>query len=182
MIAIIGILVALLLPAVQAAREAARRMSCSNNLKQLALSLHNYHDVHKKFPPGSSAYSGNGGGFSLVGGVGSLDQSWITRILPFVEQTAIGDQIDMRSSDTLWTDAYPGYHSGRDVAPHRALPQRHQATGHVDTCPHKLCGMCRRRRTICPVNEQWPLGYPGQTACGKHGYVQKEHCGRACLP
>lgn len=83
-IAIIGILIALLLPAVQAAREAARRMQCSNKVKQQSLALHNYHDVHKKFPPGKLSV---GGGFG-----GPYFTNWCLAILPFIEQQALHEQ------------------------------------------------------------------------------------------
>lgn len=62
-IAIIGILIAILLPAVQWAREAARSARCKNSLKQIGLALHNYHDVHEHFPMGSSSESTGAWGF-----------------------------------------------------------------------------------------------------------------------
>lgn len=79
-----GILVALLLPAVQAAREAARRVQCSNNLKQIVLALHNYHDDYKTFPP---AYTTDARGQRL--------HSWRTLILPYMDQTALYQSIDL---------------------------------------------------------------------------------------
>ncbi len=95
-IAIIGILVALLLPAVQAAREAARRMQCSNNAKQIGLAMHNYHDVHRAFPkiiwgcPDVPQYE-NGGVLPLP-----YHHTWVTALLPYLEQTAVYDRIDFR--------------------------------------------------------------------------------------
>jgi type II secretory pathway pseudopilin PulG len=91
-IAIIGVLVALLLPAVQQAREAARRMSCSNNLKNIGLALHNYHDIHGKFPIGHQ-YQGHfdGDPMSAQGGSGF---GWATGLLPFIEQGNQFDQFD----------------------------------------------------------------------------------------
>lgn len=85
-IAVIGILVALFLPAVQAAREAARRMQCKNNLKQQGLALHLYHDVHSQFPPGYRFIAG-----STTDTIGGLTIS----ILPYIEKANIRDRIDV---------------------------------------------------------------------------------------
>lgn len=85
-IAIIAILVALLLPAVQQAREAARRTQCKNNLKQLGIALHNYHDVYNKFPPGGFWNNTNSGRTYQQG-------SLLTHLLPYVEQANMFNQI-----------------------------------------------------------------------------------------
>lgn len=85
-----GILVGLLLPAVQAGREASRRMQCSNNLKLIALAMHNYADVHKTFPP---AYTTDAQGRRL--------HSWRTLILPFMEQRELYESIDLNKP---WDD------------------------------------------------------------------------------
>lgn len=97
-IAIIGVLVALLLPAVQAAREAARRMHCSNNLKQHGLALHNYHDVHKRFPPAGSGY-----GWCNPTAPNHADSSiknsngWVG-LLPFLEEAALYDRYEPKQA------------------------------------------------------------------------------------
>jgi prepilin-type N-terminal cleavage/methylation domain-containing protein/prepilin-type processing-associated H-X9-DG protein len=90
-IAVIGVLVSLLLPAVQAAREAARRMSCQNNMKQHGLALHQFHDVFGAFPASgwTTAGPGNPAG-KFVG--------WRALILPFVEQTNLQNGYDFTSN------------------------------------------------------------------------------------
>jgi prepilin-type N-terminal cleavage/methylation domain-containing protein len=87
-IAIIAILIALLLPAVQQAREAARRTQCKNNLKQLALALHNYHDTHNVFPPGTVNPLGDDPNGRNGNGTPGIGAPWIVFILPMLEQTA----------------------------------------------------------------------------------------------
>ncbi|MGD9853520.1 MAG: DUF1559 domain-containing protein [Planctomycetaceae bacterium] len=95
-IAIIAVLIALLLPAVQQAREAARRTQCKNHLKQIGLALHNYHDVYNGFPP--SIVVGRCQPHFFWGQNPPGYWSWRARLLPFIEQSALYDQIDFRDN------------------------------------------------------------------------------------
>jgi len=88
-IAIIAILIGLLLPAVQKVREAASRLQCTNNLKQISLGVHSHHDVYNRFPSGGWGWywvgvAGRGTGKDQPGG-------WVYSMLPFVEQKALFD-------------------------------------------------------------------------------------------
>jgi prepilin-type N-terminal cleavage/methylation domain-containing protein len=83
-IAVIGVLIALLLPAVQAARESARRTQCANNLKQIGLAVQNYHAARNELPP------------ARIGGGGHA--TWAALILPYLEQEGIAELWDFRQS------------------------------------------------------------------------------------
>jgi prepilin-type N-terminal cleavage/methylation domain-containing protein/prepilin-type processing-associated H-X9-DG protein len=86
-IAIIAVLIGLLLPAVQKIREAASRLRCSNNIKQIALALHNYHDANNRFPPGVVMPYAQAGNDPLTGGAASpIGPNWAIFLLPFIEQ------------------------------------------------------------------------------------------------
>jgi prepilin-type N-terminal cleavage/methylation domain-containing protein/prepilin-type processing-associated H-X9-DG protein len=87
-IAIIGVLVALLLPAVQTAREAARRSQCTNNLRQMAIALHNYHDVNQSFPLNYRP-------------VQTGPYSWMQAILPYIEQQNLFSQLTLGGLQSL---------------------------------------------------------------------------------
>jgi prepilin-type processing-associated H-X9-DG protein/prepilin-type N-terminal cleavage/methylation domain-containing protein len=90
-IAIIGILVSLLLPAVQKVREAANRSKCFNHLKQIGLGLHNYHDTHQSFPPGYQATMPyEDGANDTAPGWG-----WAAFLLPYIEQNNVYQSINL---------------------------------------------------------------------------------------
>lgn len=131
-IAIIAILIALLLPAVQAAREAARRTQCKNNMKQLGLALHNYHDVHRCFPP-------NG-----VNNVTNT-QTWSAQafILPYLEGGNLFSKIDFNV----------GYGHTNNLSPVNIAATRIP----VLLCPSDPND--RSRVTSAGVPEHYPLSY-----------------------
>lgn len=124
-IAIIAVLISLLLPAVQQAREAARRTQCKNNLKQIGLALHNYHETHLTFPPAylvqpianpvqgtPNANGDNGPGWTML-----------TMILPQLERGALYNALNLNvpgwhsSNATLARTPIPTYRCPSDISP-----------------------------------------------------------------
>lgn len=102
-IAIIGILIGMLLPAVQSVREAARRSACMNQMRQFSLALHNYESALQHFPPSRLLPDDNiiPSDIAASSSQETAFQSWTTLILPFIEQSNLGDNFDFRQA---WFD------------------------------------------------------------------------------
>ncbi len=97
-ISIIGILIAMLLPAVQSARSAARRMQCRNNLKQLSLAILNYHNTYLIFPPSSHWDTADGTNLNVLDhgtAQQQISENWVIMVLPFMEQQPLYDSFDL---------------------------------------------------------------------------------------
>jgi prepilin-type N-terminal cleavage/methylation domain-containing protein/prepilin-type processing-associated H-X9-DG protein len=117
-ITIIGILIALLLPAVQAAREAARRMQCCNNEKQIGIALHNFENSNKHFPAGNTGWLKNGSWAGLT---------VFLQILPYLEQGNLYQEFD---PNIRWGDPPNQYLLGKNIATY-ACPSGDAATRKV---------------------------------------------------
>lgn len=112
-IAIIGVLVGLLLPAVQQAREAARRNSCGNNLKQMGLAMHNFASTNAKgadarFPAANTLFTDGAKTSALgnTGGTGNDSYSWFISLLPFGEEANVYEQVQTLSTNSGAQDAF----------------------------------------------------------------------------
>jgi prepilin-type N-terminal cleavage/methylation domain-containing protein/prepilin-type processing-associated H-X9-DG protein len=166
-IAIIAILIGLLLPAVQKVREAGQRLSCQNNLKQLGLALHNYHDANERFPPGRKSV-GNTEGASITTYVPDpviYNLHGLVLLLPYIEQGNIYQQFNLNAAAGDFLGSALGYSIGSSVlASPNAIASGNAALSayHI---PVLLCPADSGSSTISPSADYSPdLGTTGIVA------------------
>ena len=159
-IAIIGILVALLLPAVQQARGAARRMHCANNLKQLGLAVHSFHDTFSALPPARLVLPVIRSAGPTANLPGLDEPSWLVRILPFIEESAFHSKWDEYTTFAEQDSAV------QNVAlPVFLCPERHSVDDAVaETTTVTITAPCG-----CPVGTQTVVGGAISDYAGNHG-------------
>lgn len=159
-IAVIAILVSLLLPAVQQARAAARRVQCKNNLKQIALATHSFHDTHGAFPPARLVLNSMREANETATLPGLDEPSWLVRLLPFLEQSAL---------HARW-DEYVVYGEHPAEVQNQTLP--------VFLCPDRSSGdtavapgrkIVIRAPCTCPIGYQWSPGGAVVDYVANHG-------------
>lgn len=127
LLAIVGVLIALLLPAIQQAREAARRTACRNNLKQIGVALHSYHDVHAGFPPGYIRAHGTG---------------WSAFLLPYLDHEGLYDSLVWGD---LWNEGGPNQAACETLlpiyrCPSASLPDHEDSAGIARRVPSTYLG------------------------------------------
>jgi prepilin-type N-terminal cleavage/methylation domain-containing protein/prepilin-type processing-associated H-X9-DG protein len=161
-IAIIGVLVGLLLPAVQKIREAANRMSCSNNLKQIGLALHNFHDTNGRFPTGGNNWQ-DGPGYNPDGSplnVRTQACGVFFQILPYMEQSDLYATSDI-ATDSNGTSNYRALNQqttgwgGWPAGAYEAFNGNAVSGGVVDVFAVKNY-YCPSRRPAAPVHTGQP--------------------------
>ena len=157
MIAIIGILVALLLPAVQAAREASRRASCQNKLHQIGIALHNYHGDYNKLPP--SRIRSN-----------PRMPTWLVLILPYVEEDALYRSWDIRRRYFNQVPAARTTQVKTYYCPSRRSPGPNQLNIPPGACD-TLNGVFRKLEMILPLRDALVHGFRAPFAVDDGGVL-----------
>jgi type II secretory pathway pseudopilin PulG len=137
-IAIIGVLIGLLLPAVQKVREAANRVSCANNLKQMALAVHNHESTYRKMPTAGEANNYNWNR-TMVGGApaAGAPQSWgwAYQILPFMEQDNLWNYFEPNSTDPTQSTFQGDYFVLNNIPKSYNCPSRRSKISNQDPYP-----------------------------------------------
>jgi prepilin-type N-terminal cleavage/methylation domain-containing protein len=163
-IAIIGTLVGLLLPAIQSARESARRTSCKNNIRQLALAVHNYESSRRHFPPSmvhtpGTTFTSNNGSWSIHG-----------RVLPYIEEGNTSVKVNLEQA---WDD---GFVASGTPDPTKNWAHVRQAKIPTFSCPSEKNQLFRTKSGVAyvyPFNYGFNFGtwfiYDGATGAGGNG-------------